>query len=291
LGLEQAQYFKMANKSASRSHCWSRSGVRQLLCLLMSDLQLSRQETTKILLKYPQLLNYRVSTLLKRVEYLRDDLGLNVARMILKRPMVMTYSVQGQLKPTATFLQSMGSADWTGWQRMVETYPQLLTHSGDLKMKAKLKFLVTSLQLDRKQDAVHMVSSFPPIFWLRKELLQEKMDFLKSTLQLDSEELQFLITSFPQLLGLSIGQNIQPKLIFLLQHLTMEQLKEFIAYQPSLLAYSLENRLRPRIELLQKNAIAFGYSPPYLMSLTDTKFQQWYVRDMYDCSILYEAGF
>jgi hypothetical protein len=159
---------------------------------------------------------------------------------------------------------------------MLESYPQLLFHS-PLEMKRKLAFLATSLELSRRQDAVHIVSSFPPIFWLRAELLQEKMDFLQSDLHLDTDELTFLVTSYPQVLGLSIEQNLRPKLSFLLNHLTMEQLKEFIAYQPSLLAYSLENRLRPRIELLKTKSIEFRYSPRYIMSLTDAQFQKWYV--------------
>lgn len=242
----------------------------------MSDLELSKEETMKVIVTQPQLLNYRVATLRQSLDYLRDDVGLNVARMIRKRPMLLTYSAKNRLRPVVAFLQSMGSDGWLGWRRMLESYPQLLFHS-PLEMKRKLAFLTTSLKLSRRQDAVHIVSSFPPIFWLRAELLQEKMDFLQSALHLDTDELTFLVTSYPQILGLSIQENLQPKVSFLLNHLTMDQLREFIDYQPSLLAYSLENRLRPRIELLKNKSIEFRYSPQYLMSLTDAKFQQWYV--------------
>jgi hypothetical protein len=37
--------------------------------------------------------------------------------------------------------------------------------------------------------------------------------------------------------------------------LSQDQLREFVFYQPSLLAYSLENRLRPRIERMQEKNI------------------------------------
>jgi mTERF domain-containing protein len=158
---------------------------------------------------------------------------------------------------------------------MIQQYPQLLQYNVDTTMRPKLEFLQSSLTLSRRQDAAQMVSAFPPILWLRAELLQEKMNFLKTVLELDTEELRFLLTSFPQVLGLSVDQNLQPTLEFLLQHLDVDKLREFLAYQPSLLAYSLEKRLRPRIELLQENSISFAYSPPYLMSLTDAKFQQW----------------
>ena len=59
--------------------------------------------------------------------------------------------------------------------------------------------------------------------------------------------------------------------------LTQKELKTFFLYQPSLFAYSLEKRIRLRLEQLQANGIVFAYSPPYLMLLSDDKFQQWYI--------------
>jgi mTERF domain-containing protein len=243
----------------------------------MDDLQLSSKETSKLLMAHPQLLNYRAScTLQPCVTFLRDELGLNARRMIARRPMVLTYSVDQQLRPTVAFMKRMGSSEWTGWRRMVESYPQVLQYSVQTVWKPKLKFLETSiLQLERSKDAARMVSSYPPILWLRQDLLSDKLGFLQATLELSKAELRYLVTSFPQLLGLSIEQNLKPKCQFLLQHMSLEQLREFCLYQPSLLAYSLAGRLRPRIGLLRSHAIEIGYSPPYLMSLSDEKFQQW----------------
>jgi mTERF domain-containing protein len=169
----------------------------------------------------------------------------------------------------------MGSSDWTGWRRMVESYPQVLQYSVETTWIPKLTFLKTSLHLERSKDAAHIVSSYPPTLWLRDELLQNKLDFLETTLELNKAELRYVATSFPQLLGLSVDQNLRPTCQFLLENMSLEQLREFCLYQPSLLAYSLEGRLRPRIERMRENAIFFGYSPPYLMSLSDEKFQQW----------------
>lgn len=264
----------MTRKATSRPHCWSRANTRQLLHLCMMHLCLSQGQTATLLFKHPQLLNYRAATLRQRVDYLQTH-QLNVTRLVVKRPMILTYSVQTHLKPTIVCLQSLGSADWTGWRRMISSHPQLLTYNLSAILPPKLEKVTSNLQFSSRQDAIHMITSFPPIIWLQNDLLQTKMDFLTTELELSLEEMQFLVTSFPQVLGLSIKQNLQPKLQFLKLHLTMEQLKEFIAYQPSLLAYSLPNRIQPRIELLQENCISFAYSPQYLMSLTDVKFQQW----------------
>ena len=59
--------------------------------------------------------------------------------------------------------------------------------------------------------------------------------------------------------------------------LTKKQLKEFVLYQPALLAYSLETRLKPRIRRMQEHSILFLYSPKGIMSFTNDKFDNWYV--------------
>jgi hypothetical protein len=280
LGLTELQFQRMTKKGASHVHRWSRSNVRQLLYLFMDDLHLSSTDTTKLLMAHPQLLNYHACTLQSSVTFFRDELGLNARRIIAKRPMLLTYSVDRQLRPTITFLRKMGSSDWTGWRRTVESYPQVLQYSVETVWKPKLQFLETSsigLQLERSKGyaAARLVSSYPPILWLRQDLLSDKLHFLETALELTKAELRYLVTSFPQLLGLSIEKNLKPKCHFLLQQMSLEQLREFCLYQPSLLAYSLEGRLRPRIGLMRSCAIEIGYSPPYLMSLTDAKFQQW----------------
>jgi hypothetical protein len=59
--------------------------------------------------------------------------------------------------------------------------------------------------------------------------------------------------------------------------LSKRELKGFVLYQPALLAYSLEGRLKPRIRLMQENNISFCYCPKNIMSYTDKKFDSWYV--------------
>lgn len=285
LGMTSEQYDKMIRKNkVVNPQSWTRANIRRILSLFTTDLKLSKKQTIKVVSSYPQLLNYRAKTLQKRIVYFKNDLGLDTVRIISKQPMVLSYNVENQLKPNVAFLQSLGSEDSIAWRRMIQSYPQLLQLNVDRTMKPKITFLKQALKL-RQNDAIHMVTLYPPIFWLRPELLQEKIDFLTNALELSSDEARYLFTCFPQVLGLSIERNLKPTIQFLKQHLTMEQLKEITMYQPSLLAYSLEKRMKPRIEILHENAISFAYSPPYLMSLTDAKFQEWYVLPL--CCIMF----
>jgi hypothetical protein len=57
--------------------------------------------------------------------------------------------------------------------------------------------------------------------------------------------------------------------------LTKRQLKDLVLYQPAILAYSLERRLKPRMKSMQDYNISFLYSPKNIMSYTDEKFNAW----------------
>ncbi len=109
--------------------------------------------------------------------------------------------------------------------------------------------------------------------------------------------MRVIFLTYPQLLGLSIDKNVRPKINFFLSPatkrsesndndddndeeeigagLSRDELKYLIMYQPALLAYSLEKRIKPRVRKLQKNYILYSYAPQYLMSLTDAKFEKW----------------
>ena len=109
--------------------------------------------------------------------------------------------------------------------------------------------------------------------------------------------MRVIFLTYPQLLGLSIDKNVRPKIDFFLSPattkksdddgtdddkeeeigagLSRDELKYLIMYQPAVLAYSLDKRIKPRVKKLQKNYILYNYAPQYLMSLTDAKFDKW----------------
>jgi hypothetical protein len=70
--------------------------------------------------------------------------------------------------------------------------------------------------------------------------------------------------------------------------LTRDQLKEFVMYQPALLGYSLENRIKPRIRQMQERNIFFYYCPKNIMSYTDNKFHIWISAQESTWSIILE---
>ena len=275
LGLTEEQWNRLRRKA--KVSTWRRANVRRIIRLLLGCMD--KDQVAKVILAQPKLFSYNMERLNEPITYFSEELGITrdeIRRMILIWPVILTLNVETNLRPTVLFLRSLGSEAWDGWRRMIIRYPQLLTHSVERVLQPKLKFLQTTLlELNTYDSVRRVVAYFPPIFWLSQEILLHKVEYLKRKLDLSPEEIRGVVLTFPQVLGLSVDQNLEPTIDFYRTCMTEKQLKDFFLYQPSLLAYSLEKRIKPRIEILQATGIEFAYSPPSLMSFTDYKFQQW----------------
>ena len=93
--------------------------------------------------------------------------------------------------------------------------------------------------------------------------VKEKLDLIRNRLDLSSNELGFVFSKMPTLICLGTNTTLVPKLDYLGDKLSDENhpnnqlLKETIIKQPTLLGYSLEGRIKPRMERL----IAAGVPP------------------------------
>jgi len=142
--------------------------------------------------------------------------------------------------------------------------------------------LTSGLKLERDSDTSALISGFPPILWLSKDNMLKKIQFIQETFEYDDNEIRDILVSFPQILGLSVDRNLKPKIQYLLEKpilgagLTREELKQLITYQPAILAYSLSDRIKPRIETMESLDIRFSFAPNYIMSMSNEKFIYWY---------------
>jgi hypothetical protein len=262
-----------------RMHAW--------LKFFLSDdgAGLDHAQLKKMVLSRPQLLSYTLFNVRSTTAYFREELGLSsdeYASMLRSYPSVLMYGVDTRLRPTVDFLQNEcggGRDNWTSWKRVVYSYPSIFSYSTERTLSPKLNFLCgndagngRSLGLSRSELS-QVVSKFPPTLWLSEDNLQCKLDFLFDELGLEGSDLRTIIVSYPQVLGLSLQNNLKPKVDFFLDAeesagdsaeihssircgLSKDQLREFVIYQPALLAYSLEKRLRPRIALMQEKNIS-----------------------------------
>lgn len=269
---------------------------------LSDTVGLDHDQLRKMIVSRPQLLSYALSNMQSTASFFRDELELSsteFASLLSAYPSVLMHSIDKRLRPTVKFLQDEcggGKDNWASWKRVIHSYPNIFSHSIEKTLRPKVNFLCNqegekSLRLNRSELS-QVVAKFPPTLWLSEENLQSKLDFLTESLDLTRTELRAIIVSYPQICGLSLQDNLMPKMNFFLDAsiwdadppvlpgdincgMSKSQLKEFVLYQPPLLAYSLENRIKPRISLMQGKNIFFYYCPKNLMSYTDKTFDSW----------------
>jgi len=264
-GVSSSQWCEKLSKNPP-----SRYRARKLTTFFKSRLSFSSAEINKVILSQPKLFKYRVERFEEVVDYLSSQVQTSDVKAMVKRwPILLTHSVEKRIKPGVAFLKSLGNSRW---KRVLVKYPQVLTHSVHSVLRPKLKYLADLLNV---RSAKNLVANYPPLLWLSSDLLLNKLEFLKEKLELTQEEVEVLVETYPQVLGLSIKSNLMPKINYLRQELPPEELRDIVLYQPAILAYSLNNRIIPRFERMKAAGIAIAYAPKYLMSITDKKFEIW----------------
>ena len=302
LQLNETQMQKM-NRISNRIKTY-RGNIWSIFYYLKNSLQMDEKSIVKIILKRPELLNYSALKLVNSIEYFtakgfsRED----IIKMIVLRPVILAYSTSSKLEPILNFFEK--NLQIENYHKIVSRYPQVFSLKTNAQSRSqnesnidgntcflmkRAAFLQCNMELKNRSpsrsewlDVSFVVSGFPPVLWLSEDNLLNKVNFLREEFKFDDEELRDVLVTFPQLLGLSVEDNLRPTIDFLQlptvhdgAGLSKEDLKEFVLYQPSLLAYSLEGRIKPRVRRLNDSSIRFDYCPPYLMSYSDTKFDQW----------------
>jgi len=272
---------------ASRKLTAYRGNIRAITTYFRNILQMDQGCIANMILKTPQILNYSFGKIEAFVICLQirgfDD--KDIAKMIVSRPMILGYSTSKKIAPILDFLKDDLGIE--AYHKIVTRYPQVITIKVD-GLIDRAQFLKSNLKggsmecTSKWLDVSYMVSGFPPVLWLSETNLMEKINFLRKQFDFEDYELRDTLVTYPQILGLSIETNLQPKITFLLLDsakggagLTKEELKELVIYQPAIMGYSLEVRIKPRIQRMRDNYILFSYAPPTLLSFTNAKFDQW----------------
>jgi hypothetical protein len=272
-------------ENASKKLTTYRGNTRSIVMYFRHALQMDRDCVAKTILKAPQILNYSFGKIEATVKYLQSR-GFSdefIAKMIGSRPMIVGYSIEKKIRPILDYLEVDLGIEF--YHKLVARYPQVLTIKVDGLIN-RSQFLKSNLNVGsagaKKLDVSYMISGFPPVLWLSEENLSEKVNFLQNQFAFEDYELRDTMVTYPQILGLAIETNLQPKIAFLLMDskdggagLTFDELKELVMYQPAILGYSLEKRILPRIRRMKENYISLSYAPPTLLSFTNAKFDQW----------------
>jgi hypothetical protein len=270
LGLRQSE---LARLSESRPEVFQISAgtMRRKLAFLRETVGLSDIELTKVVVKCPRILEYQSESVKTRLAFLKGA-GIapkDVAKVVLKAPMIMALSVDDTLRPRAAFLREEVYLAEGKLGKLFARHPQVLTCTEDM-MRQRVQFLMQECGLET-EDLAHAVLAHPQVLHYKIDSMRTRLDYLRS-IGMSAEQIAAGVARFPQIFSLSVATNMAPKWHYLVEHLG-GNLTSLVAY-PAYFSLSLAKRIVPRHRYLQQ--LRGGNLPlPVSMTvlkMTDKKF-------------------
>jgi len=138
-----------------------------------------------------------------------------------------------------------------------------------------LIFLLHEIGVEQLRVA-RLLTQSPQLLGLSVENnIRPKVRFLVEEVGMSEQALGQVIGSFPNILGYSVQENMRPKLQYVSKYILkvpMSKLGRPLAKCPQLLGYSLEKRIKPRYLLLAKRGLKLGLSR--MLAPTDLEFRR-----------------
>ena len=314
MGYSLSECRKLLMKEPRLLTCSVKTGLIPRLNFLHKEVEISLPNIRTIVQKNPRVLLMSLEQNLtpKCVFYFIMTLQLetkDVGKMLLKYPQILDYNLEHHILPIHHYFLSLDFSTHE-FSRIIQRYPRLITYSL-IHTKRRIGYLRFELYLEA--DAIRRILyQCPQIVSLGQENLETTVDFLLQTVapntslvgrqstngkrnkmptesSANGEELvetddrdalailQILITGLPTLLTLSIDKNLRPKVEYLRDKLGQEELSSALLRMPPLLGYSLENRIKPRLEGMYDAKIPLG-KITQAITLKQDAFETWLER-------------
>jgi len=283
-----------------------KTGLIPRLTFLHSEVVVSITDIRKIVLKNPRVLMMSVEQNLtpKCVFYFIMTLQMNtndVGKLLVKYPQILDYNLEHHTLPIHHYFLSLDFSTYE-FSRILQKHPRLITYSL-IHIKRRIGYLRFELSLEA--NAIRRILyQCPQIVSLGQENLEHTVDFLLQAVapgaslqsksssssssstaanEVDDRDalaiVQILIAGLPTLLGLSIDKNLAPKVEYLRAILGQDELSSALLRMPALLGYSLQNRIQPRLERMMSAKVPPG-KITVAITLKEDAFEQWLQRQI-----------
>jgi hypothetical protein len=253
-------------------------GLIPRMHFFINEIKLPLESLRHIIHKNPKIFLYSVSENLrpKIQNFLIETLGMDLSSvhsMLQKYPQFMNYNLENHILPIKVFFVEELKFSHREFSRILLKFPRLVTWS-----LFKIKHVVGYLRFELGMDAVQtkrVLYQAPQLINLStEETLKPRMEYLRQVFSLSDSELRQLIAGMPTLTICSVETNLEPKIEFLESFLGKEGLKNAILLQPTLLGYSLEKRIQPRMLQIIESSV-----PPISITvgipMKEASFNQW----------------
>lgn len=223
-----------------------------------------------------------------------------VKTLLIQFPNIVGFSIKDNLKPTVRFFLKKGKnyGDGIGCSmeqlgKILWRHPEILGFSLANNLMPKVKYLQTKLELPlrafskpvieeevEEENISHLITRNPNFLsYSLQSNLEPKICYFEQYLGFQPHELRTFFVTRPQTLSLSLNNNIIPKVEYYLSKeggdLTRDELKQFLLQKPGQLNFSLEGRIRLRVDILKKNGIHLRDAPVTIVSRSDGSFEKW----------------
>jgi mTERF domain-containing protein len=231
---------------------------KETLAEYLAEFGVEKKNLDKVLESYPQLQHLSViQNLRPTVRFLTKEIGIApemVRKVIVSFPQILGLSVDDNLRPTARYLLNDVGVPMDRLNKTIVTRPQILGCSVEKNLRPKLELLVEMAGIEREQLPV-VVARAPHVLGYSPSNIAQFLIFLLHELRVDQKKVARLLATSPQLLGLSVENNIRPKIRFLVEEVGITNVGQVIGSFPNILGYSVENNMRPKLEYLSKHIL------------------------------------
>jgi hypothetical protein len=141
--------------------------------------------------------------------------------------------------------------------KVIAGFPSILGLSIEDNLKPTIEYLVVECKMD-PGNLGKVIAGYPAILnYSIEKNLKPTVEFLVHDLRMDKEALQHILQSLPQLFGYDPLDNMQPKVDYLMRmnQTTVETLGQDLVTCSRLFSCSLEERIGPRLHLLQSSSL------------------------------------
>jgi mTERF domain-containing protein, mitochondrial len=255
---------------------------------LTDDMEIPPDQLQRIVQKSPVILLYSLEQNLvpKLVYYMIMRLQMNtaqIAKLLLAFPQILDYHLDRTILPVTLYFFKELDVSEIEFRNILLKFPRLVTHSLR-KIKRTIGYFRFELNMLPAQ-VKKVLYRAPAILGLSLERnIQPKVQYLQTSLKLSDEELHTVLAAMPSVLLLNSESNIRPKLEFLnatvhriSENHDISDVREIVMRLPTLLGYSLEKRIVPRMNTI----LEAGCEPSCItigIPMTESDFNTWLHR-------------
>jgi Uncharacterized protein conserved in bacteria len=257
------------------------TGLLPRLQFLHKEMSIPLENLRTILKANPKLLLYSLEHNLqpKFISFFIMRLYMqpkDILKLLTYYPLIIDYSLENHMLPIARYFLSELEFSPMEMKHILLKFPRIMTHSL-FKIKHLVGYLRYQLGMNAK-EVKRVLFQAPQVISLNTdEKVASKVAFLKDTFDLaNDKDLRKVISGMPTILLCNTEKNILPKAEYLLEEFGGDrmEMKQAVITLPTLLGYSLENRIKPRMRQLLDR----GLQPIKItvgITMTDKRFRQW----------------